>query len=150
MRAKFIASSACYLVKDDKILFIKYSKKWNQVYAPPGGKVEKSETPTECLIREFKEETNLDLINPKLKFIASYQADEEGVIYFYVADDYKGELANEHEEGSLSWVSIKDSFKLKQFPMNEIIFDYLFKEGLFEGKFIFKGSKIQTYAVKEI
>lgn len=60
MRANFFVSTACYLKKDNKILFIKFNKKWGQVYAPIGGKMEAGETPTECLLREFKEETGLE------------------------------------------------------------------------------------------
>lgn len=36
--AMFYASTACYLEKDDKILFIKFNKKWGMRYAPPGRK----------------------------------------------------------------------------------------------------------------
>lgn len=30
-------ATACYLKKDDKVLMIKFNKKWGCVYAPPGG-----------------------------------------------------------------------------------------------------------------
>lgn len=53
MRANFFGSTACYLLKRDKILFIKFNKKWGQVYAPIGEKMEIEETPTECLLREY-------------------------------------------------------------------------------------------------
>ena len=36
-------STVCYLKKDDKVLMIKFSKKWGNVYAPPGCKFEKGE-----------------------------------------------------------------------------------------------------------
>lgn len=66
MRANFFVSTACYLKKDNKILFIKFNKKWGQVYAPIGGKMEcLGKHPTECLLREFKEETGLELKDPK-------------------------------------------------------------------------------------
>lgn len=44
-------STVCYLKKDDKVLMIKFSKKWGNVYAPPGGKFEKGESPLDCIIR---------------------------------------------------------------------------------------------------
>ena len=28
MRQKFISSTACYLIKDEQVLFLKYNKKW--------------------------------------------------------------------------------------------------------------------------
>ncbi len=55
------------LKKDNKVLMIKFTKKWDQVYAPPGGKFETGETPLDCIMREFYEETGLRLINPRLQ-----------------------------------------------------------------------------------
>lgn len=34
-RTEHLNSTACYLKKDNKVLMIKFSKKWGQVYAPP-------------------------------------------------------------------------------------------------------------------
>ena len=92
MRAIYYASTVCYLEKDDKILFIKFEKKWGKRYAPPGGKVESGETPSECIIREFFEETGVKLVNPKLKGISYWKDSTEGVIFVFVANEYKGEI----------------------------------------------------------
>lgn len=45
---------------------IKFTKKWGQVYAPPGGKFETEEKPLDCILREYYKETGLKLINPKI------------------------------------------------------------------------------------
>ena len=90
MRSSFYISTACYLIKEDKVLLIKFNKKWGQVYAPIGGKMENGETPTECVIREFKEETGLTLVNPKLQGISYWQDSFEGIIFVYTAEDYEG------------------------------------------------------------
>ena len=74
-RVAHLNSTACYLKKDNKVLMIKFAKKWGHVYAPPGGKFEEGETPLDCIIREFYEETGLTLINPKLQGM-SYWKDE--------------------------------------------------------------------------
>ncbi len=44
-RVSHLDSAACYLKKDNKVLMIKFTKKWEHVYAPPGGKFEEGETP---------------------------------------------------------------------------------------------------------
>lgn len=47
----------CYLIKDEKIVVIKY-KKGNKkfgYYDIPGGKIEKGETPEQTAIREMEE-----------------------------------------------------------------------------------------------
>ena len=129
-------ATVCYLKKDDQILMIKFSKKWGQVYAPPGGKFEKGESPLDCIIREFYEETGLTLINPKLQGISYWQDIEEGIIFVYVAEEYEGYLCTTSQEGKLQWIKIDDLLTIKQFAQNEKFTPYLFKEELFEGKFL--------------
>lgn len=112
MRANFFGSTACYLKKDNKILFIKFNKKWGQVYAPIGGKIEAGETPTECLLREFKEETGLELKDPKLKGISFWKDSTEGIIFIYTAEKVDGDL-QESEEGRLEWIDISELDNIK-------------------------------------
>lgn len=79
-RIAHLNSTACYLKKDNKVLMIKFTKKWGQVYAPPGGKFEKGETPLDCITREFYEETGLHLINPRLQGMSYWKDSAEGII----------------------------------------------------------------------
>jgi len=65
-RIAHLNSTACYLKKDNIVLMIKFTKKWGHVYAPPGGKFEEGETPLDCIMREFYEETGLTLVNPNI------------------------------------------------------------------------------------
>lgn len=133
-------ATACYLKKDNKVLMIKFSKKWGQVYAPPGGKFESGETPLDCIMREFYEETGLTLINPRLQGISYWKDSSEGIIFVYVADDFKGDLTTVSEEGTLEWIKLEDLSKIKQFEQNEKFTPYLFKDKLFEGKFLLDDS----------
>jgi 8-oxo-dGTP pyrophosphatase MutT (NUDIX family) len=48
-----------YLVKDGKVLLV-HNKKFDK-WTPPGGSIEKNETPDQAAIREFKEEVGLDV-----------------------------------------------------------------------------------------
>ncbi len=91
-RITHLNSTICYLKNDNKVLMIKFSKKWGQVYAPPGGKFESGETPLDCIKREFYEETGLTLINPKLQGISYWQDTAEGIIFIYTAEEYEGKL----------------------------------------------------------
>ena len=147
MRASFYASTACYLLKEDKVLLIKFNKKWGQVYAPIGGKMEYGETPTECVIREFKEETGLELKNPKLKGISYWKDNTEGIIFIYVAEKFDGNF-QESEEGRLEWIEIKELDNIKQFDMNTKFTKYVFEDGMFEGKFILDdNAKVLDYKI---
>jgi len=51
--------SVAFCVNKDKILLIHHKKL--DMWLPPGGHIEKDELPCECVIREFKEETGLDI-----------------------------------------------------------------------------------------
>ncbi len=50
---------AGYLVHEGKVLLIFHRKL--QLWLPPGGHIEKDEVPDDAVIREFKEELNLDV-----------------------------------------------------------------------------------------
>lgn len=135
-RIAHLNATACYLKKDNKVLMIKFSKKWRQVYAPPGGKFEEGESPLDCIIREYYEETGLTLINPKLQGISYWKDSAEGIIFVYTAEDYTGDLLSTSDEGILEWIRFEDLEKINQFDQNQKFTPYLFKNELFEGKFL--------------
>jgi 8-oxo-dGTP diphosphatase len=135
-RIAHLNSTVCYLKKDNKVLMIKFTKKWGQVYAPPGGKFEEGESPLDCILRGYYEETGLTLKNPKLQGISYWKDTAEGIIFIYVAEEFEGNLKEETEEGCINWIDLEDLFNLKQFSQNEKFTPYLFKEKIFEGKFL--------------
>lgn len=135
-RIAHLNATACYLKKDNKVLMIKFSKKWGHIYAPPGGKFEEGETPLDCIIREYYEETGLTLLNPRLQGISYWKDTAEGIIFVYTAEEFTGNLTLSSEEGTLEWIKIDDLAKIPQFDQNQIFTPYLFKQELFEGKFL--------------
>ena len=150
-RVAHLNSTACYLKKDNKVLMIKFAKKWGNVYAPPGGKFEEGETPLECITREYYEETGLNLINPRLQGISYWKDSSEGIIFVYTAEDFTGDLTAISEEGKLEWIKIEDLLKLTQFDQNENFTPYLFKDKLFEGKFLLdEKCKVLKYQIREM
>ena len=150
-RIAHLNSTVCYLKKDNKVLMIKFYKKWGNVYALPGGKFEKGESPLDCIIREFKEETGLTLVNPKLQGISYWQDSFEGIIFVYTAEDYEGKQILTSEEGNLEWIKIEELITIKQFEQNEKFTPYLFKNELFEGKFLLDDKcKVINYKIRNI
>ena len=135
-RVAHLNSTVCYLKKDNKVLMIKFTKKWGQVYAPPGGKFEEGESPLDCILREYYEETGLKLINPRLQGISYWKDKAEGIIFVYVAEEFEGNLTKISEEGSMEWIKVEDLSEFKQFAQNEKFAPYLFKKNVFEGKFL--------------
>ena len=148
-RVAHLNATVCYLKKDDQVLMIKFSKKWGQVYAPPGGKFETGESPLDCIIREFYEETGLTLIRPRLQGISYWHDLAEGIIFVYVADEYEGKLCMTSSEGTLEWVKIDDLLSIEQFDQNKKFTPYLFKNELFEGKFLLDDKcKVLKYDIR--
>lgn len=133
-RLTHYASTACYLKVNGKILMLKYNKKWRQVYTPPGGKLESGESPLDCIIREFKEETGLTLLNPRLQGLSYWKDSYEGFIFIYTAEEFEGEL-EESEEGKLEWIEESELKSINQFSQNKKFVSYLFQPEIFEGKF---------------
>lgn len=150
-RITHLNSSVCYLKKNNQILMLKFTKKWGQVYAPPGGKFETGESPLACIIREFKEETGLTLINPKLQGISYWRDSYEGIIFVFTANKYVGDLSLNSYEGELKWIRLEELSTIKQFEQNEKFTPYLFKEELFEGKFLLDDKcKVINYEIRKI
>lgn len=150
-RIAHLNSTVCYLKKDNKVLMIKFTKKWGQVYAPPGGKFETGETPLDCIMREFYEETGLHLINPRLQGMSYWKDSAEGIIFIFTAEDYEGELLNSSSEGELEWIELEDLSKINQFDQNEKFTAYLFKDEMFEGKFkLDEKCKVLDYKIRKV
>ena len=103
----------------------------------PGGKVEPYESFEDSVIREAKEETNLDIKNPKLIGIITWITDEsKDVGLIYETSDFAGELIEENREGKLSWMDYEDFKKIpdKSMSMDKIlgIYDGLYREVLWD------------------
>lgn len=150
-RIAHLNSTVCYLKHDDKVLMIKFNKKWGQVYAPPGGKFETGESPLDCILREYYEETGLRLINPRLQGMSYWKDSAEGIIFIYTAEKFEGNLQVVSEEGIVEWIKIEDLSKIKQFPQNEKFTSFLFKEELFDGKFLLdEKCNVREYKIRLI
>lgn len=77
----------------------------------PGGHVEKVESITESVIREAKEETNLDIENIKyVGMISWYDIDNNDRIvgFLYETDYFSGELIKENIEGTLEFIDYQE------------------------------------------
>lgn len=75
----------------------------------PGGHIEPGESITDSVIREIKEETGLDIRNPKPCGFKDW-IQEDGtryIVLLYKTDQYSGELKSS-EEGRVFWLDRKD------------------------------------------
>ena len=101
--------SAAIIIKDDNILIAQRGKKKSQglKWEFPGGKLEPNESAEESLVREIKEELNIDIeVGEKLgESIFEYPSGRIKLIAFY-CEWKSGDLRLlEHEE--VKWVKAK-------------------------------------------
>jgi len=111
------------LIKEDKIIVTKYKTEKNKDYYDiPGGKIENNESAMEASIREFKEETGIDIISQKYRGNIIIEYPEMIFdIDIYLVDDYMGNPL-EFEENYSMWINTKDLLEgNKKLPCIEVI-----------------------------
>lgn len=123
-------TTLCYIEKDNKYLMLHRVKKEKDVnkdkWIGVGGHFEKNESPEDCLLREVREETGLELISWKLRGIVTfiYGSDDAEYMFLYTADRYRGTLA-ECDEGILEWIDKSLVYDLPIWEGDKIFFRLL-------------------------
>ena len=94
----------CLLEDGDKILLQDRVKTDWHGYALPGGHVEKDESFLDAVKREMKEETGLEIRNPRLVGLKQFPIDNgRYLVALFKATEWSGELTSS-EEGKMEWV----------------------------------------------
>ena len=114
------ACARAIVLKDDKILIMKRHKMGKDYYTLLGGSVEHDETPDQAAVREVREESSIQITNPKLIFIEE-AGDPFGTQYVYLCDYVSGEpfLPNDSEEAFWT-VEGKNTYEPLWFPLSEL------------------------------
>jgi 8-oxo-dGTP diphosphatase len=119
--------------------------KWNGL----GGKLEPGETPEECAIREVKEESGLDLVNPKLRGIITFpmfdQVDD-WYVYLFTGTTFTGDLIDS-PEGNLDWIDDDNLLNLNLWEGDYIFLKWLDQDRFFSAKFIYENKQLTDHTV---
>lgn len=127
-----ITVAAAIITSKNKILIAKRgaTKSLPNLWEFPGGKVEENETPEDCVIREIREELNIDI-----KVIKHFETNEHtydfGTIRLiaFLAEFQSGKITlNEHAE--YKWVYVSDLKNYDFAPADISIVKRLVEEGL--------------------
>ena len=128
-----IISTCCYIRNSGKILFLHRTKKEGlnnkQFYRGLGGKAEQGESPIECIKREVKEESGID-INPVWKGFVTFSKpfDNDWEAHIFIAEGFTGELMAQSPEGELLWVNETDAPHLDMPEGDKKLLPLLFKD----------------------
>lgn len=122
----------CYLIKENKVVVIKYKKgnKKQGYYDIPGGKIEEGEVPKQTAYREMKEETGIDI--KKLKKKGNMIIEYPNRIFdldVFLCSEYEGET-QEFEENISEWIEIKELLQKEKILSSIMLLDRFFIEAL--------------------
>ncbi|MCR5797565.1 MAG: 8-oxo-dGTP diphosphatase [Eubacterium sp.] len=148
-------TTLCYIEKDEKYLMLHRIKKEIDInkgkWIGVGGHFLENETPEECLLREVKEETGLELKSYKFRGLITFISDEWQTEYMclYTADDFTGELMP-CDEGELQWIPKGDIMKLNLWEGDKIFLKMLMEDAdFFTLKLRYEGDKLEEWKLGE-
>lgn len=124
-----VVAASGIILKDRKILLIHRSGDCDlfpNTWACPGGRAEGSETPEQVVVREVKEEVNLDF-RPSWLFKTGRYADRD---LFRFLGEWSGKVRIQEESTEYGWFTYQEAIKLDLgFDYREVI-ELLHKENL--------------------
>ena len=143
----------CYINNGKETLMLHRIKKKNDIHEGKwnglGGKLIDGESPEECVVREVKEESGLDIKNPILKGILTFPKFDEvddWMVFVFVSNEFSGELS-ECDEGVLEWIDNEKVMNLNLWDGDKIYMKWLTGHSFFSAKFIYKKRILQSHKV---
>ena len=142
-----LQTTLCYLDVQGKTLMLHRVKKKNDVnrdkWIGIGGKFEHGESPEECNLREFKEETGLTLLDPSYRGIVTFVSQDWcEYMNLFTAARYEGDM-RECDEGTLEWVDWDHIAELPIWEGDKVFLRLLReRESFFSLKLVYEGEKL--------
>ena len=94
----------CLITDGSRLLLQNRTKNDWQGYTLPGGHVEPGESFVNAVIREMKEETGLDIKNPRLAGVKQFPIKSgRYVVLLFKATEYTGTVVSS-DEGQMEWI----------------------------------------------
>ena len=140
-------TTLCYLEENGKTLMLHRIKKKNDVnhdkWIGIGGKFEHGESPEECMLREFEEETALRLLGWRYRAIVTFVSDSWcEYMHLFTADAYEGTM-KECDEGTLEWVETDRLTELPIWEGDKVFLRLLAeRDTFFSLKLIYEGERL--------
>lgn len=147
-----LQTTLCYLVVEDRALMLHRVKKKNDVnhdkWIGVGGKFEYGESPEECMLREFREETGLTLTKWAYRGLVTFvSGDWCEYMHLFTASQAEGTL-EACDEGTLEWVPWARIAKLPIWEGDKLFLKLLReRETFFSLKLVYEGERLVRVAL---
>ena len=131
----------CLIHKGDSYLLQDRIKNDWKGYTLPGGHIEPGESIVEAVIREMKEETGLDIKQPRLCGVKQFPI-EGGryIVFLFETEQFEGVL-NSSEEGTMHWVNAKDLSSVNLVNDFDDLLEVMLTDTLTEFQYVLDGEE---------
>ncbi|MBP5246964.1 MAG: pyridoxamine 5'-phosphate oxidase family protein [Fibrobacter sp.] len=149
-------TSLCYIEQNGSYLLLHRVKKKNDInhdkWIGIGGKFEEGESPEDCIRREAREETGLELNDLKYCGIVTFISDgmnEVEFMHLFKATQFTGKI-KECDEGVLEWISKEKFAELPHWDGDRIFLTLMDREvPFFSLKLTYKGDVLTEALLNE-
>ncbi len=148
-----INATLCYVKNGNKTLMLHRVKKENDIHEGKwnglGGKMEAGETPEECVIREVREESGLQIQKPALRGVLTFPKFDgvnDWLAFVFTAESFTGELIDS-SEGVLKWIDDSELLDLNLWEGDKIFLKWLHQDAFFSGKFTYENKQLIDHDV---
>jgi 8-oxo-dGTP diphosphatase len=145
-------ATLCYLKRDDHTLMLYRHRegdyhrgKWNGL----GGKLEPGESPEDCVRREVKEESGLEVKVMRLKGVITFplfDGLDDWYVFVYTVPGFGGEMVHSLE-GALHWIPDDRLLELNLWPGDRIFLPWLGAGRFFSAKFTYEEGRLVDHEV---
>jgi len=145
-------TTLCYIDDGTRYLMLHRVKKENDAshgkWIGVGGKCEADESPDECMLREVKEETGLEITRWQYRGIVTFISDTwpNEYMHLFTASEWQGNIDMDCNEGDLAWIAKDKLMDLKLWEGDRIFLRLLLDEStpFFSLKLIYVQDEMTT------
>ncbi len=142
-------TTLCYIERDGQYLMLHRIKKAHDAsqgkWIGVGGKCEENESPDECMLREVREETGLEIISWRYRGIVTFISDIWPCEYMHLftSDQWIGNLSD-CNEGDLQWIDKQQVFDLQLWTGDRIFLRLIMDDArpFFSLKLVYRGDDL--------
>lgn len=144
----------CHIINKNKLLLKKATRGVSQgMWNGLGGKIDENESSTECVIREVKEETGLDITDLQYHGLMQFYfhgKNEPLKVHLYSTTNFEGEPRGT-EEGELQWFNINELPYEQMWEDDKYWLNHMLENKKFNANFYFnENKKITKYEIELI